>query len=136
LEIQVSHRLTVDEIEHNSRRRGSIKEKEAFLDWSGWSSSSRISLYADRIASMVPEGTLLLSMKIFPVNMTHFTEQIGFMKDTIQITGICDDPTQLNQFSNNLKNISYFKKVSIDNYFLKKDNQDGLFNMEILTTDE
>jgi hypothetical protein len=58
---------------------------------------------------------------------------LNFQQDTIQITGTCGDPAELNRFVNNLRNIRDFRDISIKSYLYKKENQDGVFSMEIIT---
>lgn len=60
-------------------------------------------------------------------------QNVDFKKDTIQVSGTCDDPTELNQFTNNLRNIQRFKEVSVRSYNYKKELGSGAFFMEIIT---
>ena len=111
-----------------------LQSREGFLSRLGWDQRSRLSFYADRIAGLVPGNTILTGLWINPVNKPALGEGrgISFKKDTIQLAGTCDDPTELNQFTNNLKNIQNFKAVNILSYDYKKIGS-GAFFMEIIT---
>jgi len=121
--------------EKAKRMEASLRWKEAFLSQYGWETSSRLSFFADRMAGLVPAGTLLTCMKLYPSRSTLLGEGHGirFKRDTIEVTGACDDPTELNQFTNNLKNLPMFREVSIRNYAYKKETQSGNFLMEVIT---
>ena len=127
--------LSNEQEERIKKLSASLRSKEDFLLQSGWEAPSRLSFFADRIAGLVPSGTLLTGMQINPVNNGLQGDDRGtrFRRDTIQVTGTCDDPTELNQFTNNLKNIQDFKEVSIRNYAYKKEIRSGAFFMEIIT---
>jgi hypothetical protein len=118
-----------------SKLHASMVVKENFIRQYGWARPSRLSLYADRIAGLVPVDAQLTGIKLYPVNNAGFGNDgnINIKKDTIQVTGICDDPTELNRFTNNLRNINDFKKVVIQSYLYKKEVQNGVFQLEIIT---
>lgn len=127
--------ISQEQAERLKKQSASLRSKEDFLQRSGWESPSRLSYFADRIAGLVPSGTLLTDMQINPLNSTLLGDDKGarFQLDTIRIAGTCDDPTELNQFTNNLKNIQDFKEVGIRNYAYKKEIKSGVFLMEIIT---
>jgi len=127
--------LSREQADRIEKQAAAIRSKEEFLRTAGWDASSRLSYFADRIAGLVPSGTQLTDMQINPLNNSLPGDDKGlrFRRDTIQITGICDDPTELNQFTNNLKNIEAFKAVNIRSYAFKKEIQRGSFLMEIIT---
>jgi hypothetical protein len=128
-------RLVSQEQEEKVKKlSATLRSKEDFLQQAGWEENSRLSYFADRIAGLVPSGTLLTGMQIHPLTVSLLGENAGthFRKDTIQVAGTCDDPTELNQFTNNLKNIPDFKEVSIRNYAYKKEIRTGAFLMEII----
>ena len=111
-----------------------IDSKEKFVEFNGWGNSSRLSFFADRIAGLVPSSALLTSMKLYPIKTVSFGENNlpSFKNDTIQLMGTCDDPTELNRFCNNLKNIQELKEATIKSYLYKKEIQSGTFLMEII----
>jgi Tfp pilus assembly protein PilN len=132
---QASLGLTREEEKRMEKLATSIQQKEKFISQYGWDRHSRISLYADRIAALMPGSATLTDLKINPLNTGSFLEAsvLSFKEDTIQITGICEDPTELNRFVNNLRNIRDFQKVNIKSYLYKKETQNGIFFMEIIT---
>ncbi len=66
-----------------------LQSREDFIRKQGWDQSSRLSLYADRIAGLVPSGTVLTDLWINPVNSTLLGDAgtVSFKKDTLQLTG-------------------------------------------------
>jgi Tfp pilus assembly protein PilN len=127
--------LSQDEQKKTAKLEAEVQAKEGFLDRYGWDRTSRISFYADRIAALVPDDALLTGLKINPI----ITSLLGgdglprFQQDTIQISGTCEEPAELNRFANNLRNISDFREINIKSYLYKKETQNGLFSMEIIT---
>ena len=110
-----------------------VRQKEKFLEQSGWTGTSRTSFYADRIAGLLPGDVLLTSMQIYPARNNSVSETGNnlFKKDTIIVNGVCDDPVELSRFMNGLKVLPDFKEVSIKNYMVR--NESGTFTMEIIT---
>jgi hypothetical protein len=134
-ELQTSLEAFKMQFENSEKMQAAITSRQAFFNANGWSHSSRVSFFADRIAGLVPSSAVLTSMKINPLYNGFFSDGSGavFKKDTIQIAGTCDDPTELNRFVNNLRNIDQFMTVSLLNYSYKKESATGTFLMEITT---
>lgn len=134
-EWQDSRQMSLEQEEKIRKLGENVQTTERFLSQSGWEGSSRLSYIADRIAGLVPSGSLLTGLKIYPLNTGLGGEdsRLSFRKDTIQIMGVSEDPTELNQFANNLRNIADFKEVNIRSYLYKKEMQTGVFFMEIIT---
>jgi hypothetical protein len=124
-----------EQIDKKLNLENEIKLKESFIQTSGWLYNSRISLFADRIGAATTDDILLTSMNIQPLSSGLYFENgdLTFKKDTIQITGFCDDPLQLNIFVNKIKSIREVNKVVVKNYSNKKENESGLFSLELLT---
>ena len=126
---------TQEERQKTEKLEAEILAKEGFLNKYGWDRPARISFYADRIAALVPDDALLTDLKINPI----VTSVLGgdglpkFQQDTIQVSGSCEDPAELNRFANNLRNVVDFKEINIKSYLYKKEIQTGLFSMEIIT---
>ena len=135
-ELQASRTVNQDELKRMERLRAVVDARDRFLRQHGWDHSPRLSFYADRIAGLVPDGATLTDMKLCPLNTTLYEEGSvpGFKRDTIQIAGVSDDPTELNRFANNLRNIPDFKEVNIRSYLYKKETGSGTFLIEIITT--
>lgn len=134
MEQQATQSYTSEQGKKAGKLLAGIAGKEKFLQQYGWSRSSKLSFFADRIAGLLPDGAMLTNMKIFPINTGFISESsmLTFKKDTIQMTGTCEDPTELNRFVNNLKNITDFREVNIKNYTYKKETENGIFLMEII----
>jgi hypothetical protein len=134
-ELQVTQVFSREKQEQTDIIQERIKKKEGFLHQSGWHKPCRASLYADRIASLTPFNTLLTSMVIYPLkgNASGEFPVMNFKTDTIQVTGTCDNPVEINQFMNNVKIITEFKSVALKNYLYKKEKETATFSLEIIT---
>jgi hypothetical protein len=112
-----------------------LNTESEFLKETGWDRLSRVSYFADRIASLVPENTMLTNMQIYPVKEDMFQDEgeTHFKMDTVIISGNCDDPENLAVFLSNLKNSNMVESASIKDYSYKKEKEKGFFNMEIVT---
>lgn len=112
-----------------------LKKQEALLQGGSWFQSSRISFYADRIASLTPNNTVLSSLNINPSGGSYYGEfpVIHFKTDTIQLAGSTGNAVEVNQFMHNLKLIDAFNTVSLRNYAFKKETETGTFLIEIIT---
>lgn len=134
---EVSARLLLSgtQAQRTKQLESGLATREKFVRRYGWDHPSRISLYADRIAGLVPEEAVLTILKIDPVTTGWGGDNgwMNFQQDTIQVSGTCDDPTELNRFVNNLRNIHDFQQISIKSYSYKKELQTGIFFMEIIT---
>lgn len=135
-QLQAAHLVSQDEVRRTEQLRSAIDARDKFLRQYGWDHPPRLSFYADRIAGLVPDGALLTNLKLCPLNTTTIYQEGGmpdFKSDTIQISGSCDDPTELNRFANNLRDIPDFREVNIRNYIYKKETGSGIFLIEIIT---
>jgi len=134
-ELAVLQTLSEDQGEKFKKQTLAIKHKEAFLKETGWIKASKTSYFADRIASLVPSDIYLTALHFYPPNNASLLEkkETPFKKDTIQITGNCQDPVGLNQFTNNLKNLSEIKDVVVKNYVYTKETEKAIFLIEIIT---
>lgn len=134
-ELQVTRVFSKEKNEEAAILQERIKRKEDFLHRSGWHKPCKASFYADRIASLTPFNTLLTTMAIYPLksNVSGEFPVMNFKTDTIQLTGTCENPVEINQFMNNLKIITEFKTVALKNYLYKKEKETATFSLEIIT---
>jgi hypothetical protein len=134
-EQQMMAMVSLSTAKQEAERETAVQAKVKWMNLNGWDQPSRMSLYADRIAALVPEDAALTTMKINPVSSNFFGSDavLKFQRDTIEITGTCGDPVELNRFVNNLRNIRYFREISIRSYSYKKEIGEGSFSMEIIS---
>jgi len=112
-----------------------VKRKEKFLNQVGWTSMSRTSFYADRIAGLAPPELMFTNLQIYPARSNFLSDAAGniFKKDTIALNGICGNPVDLSLFVNNLKILADFKTVTIKSYQYRSEIESGSFQMELIT---
>jgi Tfp pilus assembly protein PilN len=134
-EQQTMAMVSLSTAKQEAGRKTAVQAKVKWMSSNGWDQPSRMSLYADRIAALVPDDAALTTMKINPVNSNFMGGDgvLKFQRDTIEITGTCGDPVELNRFVNNLRNIRYFRDISIRSYSYKKEIGEGSFSMEIIS---
>ena len=134
-EQQMTTMLSRSTARQEAEQETAVLAKVKWMSVNGWDQPSRMSLYADRIAALVPDDAALTTMKINPVNSNFMGGDgvLRFQRDTIEITGTCGDPVELNRFVNNLRNIRYFRDISIRSYSYKKEIGEGSFSMEIIS---
>jgi len=133
-ELQVQQLFSNEELQKRRQLQQRITKKQDFLTKTNWNTSAMLSYYADRIASLTPANTLLTGMNIFPAKSGN-SEMAGisFKHDTIQLTGVCEDPVELNELQTNLRIVPEFNQVSIKNYAFRKESDKGMFTLEIIT---
>jgi len=133
-ELQVSENIAKSRRLDDVKNEDKLKVESAFLHETGWERSSRVSYYADRIASLVPDNTVLTNMQIFPIREGLFFEKEGshFKMDTVIVNGNCDDPEDLSVFLNNLKNSNSIQSVMVQDYSYKKEKAKAFFSMQMI----
>lgn len=103
-----------------------------YLQTLGWDKNSKHSYFADRVAALVPETIVLTSLNNHPLkeddNNTHSQT---FEQHQLILTGKSDDPSDLNQFVNAIRNIEEVNAVSLKSYLYKRETQNGQFIIEI-----
>jgi len=97
-----------------------LESKMELIGKSGLLESSKISFYADRIASVVNEGITLSKLEVNP--MKEISGQSGdesgysFTNDTIEISGTAKNSTYLNEWIKDIKVYKWVKDITIKNY--------------------
>jgi hypothetical protein len=134
-DLQTAQLVTREQMGKTSLMAEQLNKKEQFLTNSGWDSPSRLSFLADKIGAMVPLDIQLTEMKIYPVAVNDFFDNtaVSFKRDTIVVNGTCGDPSELSEFTSNLRNTSVFNTITIQNYTFKKETNTGVFLLEITT---
>jgi Tfp pilus assembly protein PilN len=108
-----------------------VKQKEEFLQKAGWLSPSKMSYYADRLASAVPVSIKLTDMKLHPeeeVVENEIKKQV-FRNGEIVITGTCSNPLALNSWIKLIDSYAWIESVNLNNYLY--DNREHLANFKL-----
>jgi len=129
------YQFTQAELASQSEKKQSLEKKEQFLQQAGWLQKSKTSFFADRFASFLPEGIWLTGLQFYPKkNQFSDSESIQlFKKDTIELSGMCNDPYQINLLINNIKTMKEIAQVNMTDYSFKKEEETGNFLLEIVT---
>ncbi|HSZ35332.1 MAG TPA: PilN domain-containing protein [Puia sp.] len=133
-ERQISENVSKRFLYDQKKSLDEFNSKSEFLRLSGWLKPQRVSYFADRIASLVPENTMLTNMQVYPLRegQVQSSDEVHFKMDTVIINGICEDPENLAVFLGNLKNSIFVESVVIKEYSYKKEKKKGYFNLEII----
>ncbi len=93
-----------------------LSAKSKFLQQSGLLTPNKISFYADRIASTVPDGIILTDWQFNPLADPNKKETFTFNNGVIVISGISNQSAEFNDWIKELKNGEGIESVSILGY--------------------
>jgi hypothetical protein len=115
-----------------SKLKEEMEWKEKFLNQAGILKNTRMSLYADQIASILPEGMILEKMEIHPVNSKiKKQKEIELQPDKILIEGIVNNSQIVDKWIDKLKMLNWIEDVYVVNYNKENDSANGVFSLEI-----
>lgn len=116
--------------EYESQKK-QLDSSLSFMNTLGWDLSSKHSYHLDRIAALVPGSVVLTSLQSSPaIENTESNVQL-FDNKKILVSGTCDQPTDLNDFVNAVKNLPETRTVTLKNYVYKKEKATAIFMVEI-----
>ena len=132
---QATQTISQQSLSMNKSLYAEVKKKEQFIKRSGWLKPSKTSFYADRFASLLPEDIWLTNLQFYPMHTSLLPNEssVSFKSDTILVSGSCTDAAQINTFISNLKTIEEIKNVFMKGYSYKKEENTGIFSLEIIT---
>lgn len=104
-----------------------IKEQDLLFKETGWSSQSRISWYADQIASTIKGSLQLKKMTLNPLNPSLNQKKMKFIAKTILLNGTADRGSEVNNFAKELKSLPWIKEVKISSYENTRNSIKGEF---------
>ncbi|MBY0426223.1 MAG: hypothetical protein K2Q22_11345, partial [Cytophagales bacterium] len=116
-----------------ARLNKAIKEKEEFLEKTGWKTPSKLSFYSDKIASTVPVRILLAKMELYPVKFETINSEkkIKINTQEIRISGNCPDPNILNNWVLQLKYFEWIKTIKVIDYQFDGTNKTSVFTIQL-----
>lgn len=132
-ELKVKVDKNKDDLASIATLQNELKLKQKLLDRLGVMESSKISLYADRIASGLPKEIRLTEMFIHPVdkNVNAGKKELDFVPKIINISGQCKQSSELNDWVKVLKENDWIKSVNVLNYTQENPNESGVFQIQI-----
>lgn len=113
---------------HDGSRLDSIY---SFFITAGWNKYTRHSYFIDRMAALVPATVTFNSLDVAPLQESRGTNDYVFAYSNIIVSGVSDDPSDLETFSRSLKNIEGVERVAISRYSYKQDISAAIFTIEI-----
>lgn len=94
-----------------------LNEKKDFIEKCGLSGRGRLSFFADRIASILPEQVTLTSIFVYPPEKLSDEKDIPIFQHTrIHIKGLCQQGLVFNTWVKQLKLFEWVNNLSIINY--------------------
>lgn len=111
-----------------------ISQYQTFLQEAGWMQPSRISYYSDCIAESVPHTISLRELSVNPVQetSTRAEKKLVFDYGRITISGLCDRPTDLNPWIQEIRSMEWVNSAEIQNYSYDNKTRKGTFIISIL----
>ncbi len=103
----------------------------SFFMRSGWNKNTRYGFYIDRIAALVPSSVSFKSLDVAPLQESLGVNDYLFSKNRIVISGVSNNPSELETFSRALKNIEGVESTALKNYSYKEDLNAAVFTIEI-----
>lgn len=109
-----------------------LKEKEKFIEVNGLERGTKISFYADRLASLLPPGIMLDEMELFPaLKKDEKNIKQEYLRNIIRISGITGQSVLINEWVNQIKKAGWVKDVTIVNFYQNNMKNRGEFIIEI-----
>ena len=92
-----------------------------------------LSYYADRIAESIGERIRLTSLIINPEQKSNSSrrQNLQFEQGKIQLSGICDSPSDLNEWLINLRKLKIIDNVENQSYRFDDQKEKGVFNLSL-----
>lgn len=110
----------------------SYQKKKTLIEQAGMFDNKKISLFADKIGSSLPEDILLRELYFNPeTGETETDSLIDFKKNELIIKGNCDKSLILNEWINVLKSQSFIKSVNLQNFIFNSESHVPNFTLEI-----
>ena len=115
-----------------SRLENQVKQKKEFLKSSNWLKQSKASYYSDQIGSTVPKKIKLQMVTINPLQTSNDIrdKKFKFDNEIIEIKGLCDESSDLNNWIKLLRELNWVEQVSIKNFERNRSNKSN-FNLQI-----
>ena len=109
-----------------------LKERTELVNKAGLVGSSKLSFYADRLASGIPTKLQLTRMQIYPIiPRTDDNDRPEFAIGSIRVVGKCFEGTELNMWIQLLKQESFTSEVNLVSFKQEEKNLPGIFTVDI-----
>lgn len=110
----------------------SYQKKKTLIEQAGMFDNKKLSLFADKIGSSLPDEILLRELYFNPeTGETEVDSLIDFKKNELIIKGNCDKSLILNEWINVLKSQSFIKSVNLQNFIFNSESHIPNFTLEI-----
>ncbi len=110
------------------------QKKKTLIEQTGIFENKKLSVYADKIASTLPESILLRDLYFNP--QTEETEEdslVSFNNGQLIIKGNCSKSLLLNEWVNVLKSQSFVKNINLENFIYNAEGHLPNFTLKIET---
>ena len=119
-------------IVHLEKLKEEYSVKNTLFEKSGIDKETRYSYYADRLASVLPDGIYLNQMALDPIaKKIKEDEPVEMKKNIIFITGTSSSSNILNNWIHKIRNFSWVEDLEILNYESETSMQQADFELEI-----
>lgn len=109
-----------------------LKEKKQLLARTGLDTQSHLSYYADVVASLRPKNIVFVEMTINPVEINQYKKNLVIQKNTIRIKGNSRSSLQINNWVNQLSELSFVKTAELIDLKYSNDKKTTEFELQII----
>lgn len=110
------------------------QKKKTLIEQTGIFDNKKISVYADKIASTLPNEIVLRELYFNPeVGDTEADSLIDFQENALIIKGNCNKSLILNEWVNVLKSQSFVKEVNLENFIFNSEGHLPNFILKLQT---
>ncbi|MHC1705780.1 MAG: hypothetical protein AB9846_17900 [Tenuifilaceae bacterium] len=120
-------------LSRNEELKVKYTQKRRFIERSGLLETSRLSLYADRIARLVPDSVQLTNILIAPVlDKIRSDKSITFDENSIVVSGKCYNSRYFNNWKDDLKKELWVKTILINQFGQDDPSKPIVFEMQLV----
>lgn len=105
----------------------SVKIKKALLDSLGWEGKTRKSVLIDQLAQLLPAEVKWQQIVVDPLIIASSGDKQHFATRQINVTGISERITSVNEWLARVKTKSWIKKAELKNYVFNNEQNTGQF---------
>lgn len=110
----------------------SYQKKKNLIEQAGIFENKKLSIFADKIGSTLPNEIVLKEMYFNPeIGETEEDSLVNYNKNQLQIKGNCNKSQLLNEWINVLKNQNFIKSVNLQNFIYNSESHLPNFTIEI-----
>lgn len=109
------------------------QKKKNLIEQSGIFENKKVSVYADKLASTLPQEILLRELYFNPENETEEDSLVSFRSNELIIKGNCNKSLLLNEWVNVLKSQAFVKTINLESFIYNSEGHLPNFVLKLET---